>query len=145
GLVRRRTASQLHARIDSHGVVNEALNSFLARAARGEFPAVRDHGEVRRLLTSMVLRALCGEVRRHRRAVRSPAREAPLDPAGAAALSPVLSEWLEHFQAVVRPVHEKAMDIVSLALEGYTNPEIQQRLGLSLRTVQKIEQEMRAA
>jgi DNA-directed RNA polymerase specialized sigma24 family protein len=156
-LVRRQLDDPLRARIDSHAVVNDALKSFLSGVPKGEFPALSNHEEVRRLLRAIVLRALKDEVRFHRRQRRNPYRERGGAEALAAlpdrkerataadALAGEHAAWLEKFLAVVRPVHRKAIEIVKLRLEGRSKVEIKEELGLGLRTVQEIIKKVRQA
>lgn len=153
--VRRHVQGPLQARIDSHGIVYEALNSFLTGIAKEEFPALRNREEVCRVLTALIDRTLRDEVRWHRRLKRTPYLEQPLDSpmtqaladakergTAAGGMTPDLAAWLEKLLATVRPVHKKAIEIVSLSLEGHSNQEIREALGLGLSTVQEIKRRM---
>jgi hypothetical protein len=147
-LVRRKRAGPLRARIDTQGVINDGLKSLFSGIPKGEFPALYNHEDVQKLLRTIVMRALTDKVRFHLRKGRTPYRE-QRDGAealkAAQSLSVPFEIWLEDFLAAVRPVHEKAIDIVSLRLQGQTNLEIAHELGLGPRTVQLIVHEMNEA
>src|SRR6266404_5287704 len=64
-LVRRQVDTRLKARIDSVAIVNAALNSLLTGIAKDEFPALRNHQELQKVLTCFVTRILIDEVRFH--------------------------------------------------------------------------------
>jgi len=146
--VRRRRDNPLKPRIDSHAVVNAALKSFLSGIPKEEFPDLKNHEDARKVLMCIVRRALTDEIRFHTRKSRTPEIE---EPGGAEALAapPENKEadvaWLETFLDRVRPVHQRAIDIVKLRLAGRTNREIGEELGLAPRTVQNILKNMRQA
>jgi len=144
-LVRHQLDVPLKARIDSVGVVNEALNSLLTGIAKREFPALRNRADVRRTLAALVRRTLVDHVRHHRRRKRSVRREAGSAThagAPAPAVAADMAEWLNEFLDSVRPVHEKAMEVVKLSLAGLDNSEIARELALSVRYVQVLKKTM---
>jgi DNA-directed RNA polymerase specialized sigma24 family protein len=154
-LVQRRRVALLNARIDSHAIVNDALHSFLTGIPKGEFPALSNHEEVKKALTSLVTRTLCDQIRWHRRKKRDVGLEQqgggiPLEAipdakelaATAGDLACDLASWLDQLRAFVRDVHPKAIDIIELSLQGLDNNDIAAVLSLAVRTVQKIKQDM---
>ncbi|MEW6304789.1 MAG: hypothetical protein AB1705_15045 [Verrucomicrobiota bacterium] len=86
-----------------------------------------------------------------------PGDEGPCPPPGrewptamAEASSPVngfhpLTQWLEHLYRTLRGVHPRAIDILALRAEGYTDRDIAERLGMGLRLVKRILQDLRAS
>jgi hypothetical protein len=157
-LVRRRRKAALQARVDSQAIINAALHSFIKGVGNRQFPQLRNQEDVKRVLTTLVVRTLLNEVAWNQCQQRDVGREQSLDgdrtrglpeaePAGDATrlLDPTFADWLEAFLAVVEDVHPKAEDIVCLSLEGHANEEIAARLGLSTRWVQRTKQAMRAA
>lgn len=151
--VGRRLDTPLKARIDSQGVVYAALHSFLTGVRKNEFPALDHRGHVKKVLTRLVARTLGDAVRWHRRAKRTPEREvpaadgAPGNLPARADVGPVVADiagWLDRFEAAVCPVHRKAPVILELSLKGLTNADIARRLGLGLRAVQLVKQQMAA-
>jgi hypothetical protein len=151
-LMRRHRAPALQTRIDSEAVVNQALHSFLTGVRQGDFPLLQNRQDACKLLTALVVRALHDEIRWHKRQKRNVDREQasaegrpeqlpdprPPDPA----VTADLAGWLENLLAAVRPVHEKAMEIVKLSLEGLTNYDIASQVGLGLLRIQVLKQEM---
>ena len=153
-LVRRRRKAALQARVDSQAIINAALHSFLKGVGNRRFPELQNQEDVKRVLTTLVVRTLLNEVAWNQCQQRDVGREQHLDerlpgkePVGDASrlVDPTFADWLEAFLAVVEGVHPKAEDIVCLSLEGYANEEIAARLGLSTRWVQRTKQAMRAA
>jgi DNA-binding NarL/FixJ family response regulator len=86
-----------------------------------------------------------------KRKKRTPYKEQPL--ADAVAELEVMPEdvtsdvagMLEKLAEVVRSVHERAIEILELSVEGLGNAEIASKLDLGIRTVQVIKQKMHAA
>lgn len=154
-LVRRRRSPDLEPIIDSEGVVQEALKSFFSGVAKHKFPDLNSRKDVKNLLITFVLRNLIDETRAQRAGKRNAEREENYargqpdhlaDTANPTAEQVAEAhECLEKLPEVVRPVHEKAIQILELGLEGLRNNEIADRLDLSLRTVQKIKHDMWAA
>jgi DNA-directed RNA polymerase specialized sigma24 family protein len=162
--VRRNRGGRLAARIDSQAIVNKALCGLLMGARADAFPELRDRANVRKLLFDMVSKALRQEIRDNKRVRRQPDREmhdesmmehlpcpatydafAPSSDDGAAQPSLVAEEFLEYLRRRVRPIHEKAMDIVELLLEGWSSGEIARNLDMGQRNVQNIIKKMRDA
>lgn len=155
GLVRRHREKPLQPRIDSEGVVYHALHSFLTGVAKDEFPQLESRVEVKKVLTTLVRRTLCDQVRWHKRQARTPDREQP-SPDGrpqhladsteqrppADGAVPDLAAWLEKLFAVLRPVHPRAIEIVELSLKGLSNNDIAQQVGLGVRRVQVLKRDM---
>jgi len=162
--VRRNRDHGLAAVIESEGIVNKALCSFLIGARMDAFPDLRGRENVRKLLFDMVEKALRQEIRHKKRQCRNSGREihdetvlehlpavptddafAPTCDEGAAELRLAAREFLESLQKTVRPVHEKAMDILERLLEGWSSGEIARNLDMGQRNVQKIIKSMRDA
>jgi len=149
-LVRRRRKTALQARVDSQAIINAALHSFIKGVGNRQFPQLQNQEDVKRVLTTLVVRTLLNEVAWSQSLQRDVEREQRLpeqEPSEGAArlLDPTFADWLEAFLAVVEGVHPKAEHIVCLSLEGYANEEIAAKLGLSTRWVQRTKQAMRAA
>jgi hypothetical protein len=56
-----------------------------------------------------------------------------------------LANWLQHVNLVFQAIHPAAIDILGLRLEGHEDREIAERVGLGLRLVRRILQDMRLA
>jgi DNA-directed RNA polymerase specialized sigma24 family protein len=142
---------KLFARIDSQGVVYAALKSFLSGLPKGEFTVLENHEDVRRILTRLIRCTLLDGIGLHKRRKRAYTREQPQAggagesselPPTVKSLSEPLSLWLEDLLTIVRGVHANAIRIVELSLEGLTNNQIADELGMAMRTVQILKQKM---
>jgi DNA-directed RNA polymerase specialized sigma24 family protein len=149
GLVRHRRNERLRPRINSEAVVWEALNSFLTGLRKNEFPNVNNREDVRKLLTTIVLRTLVGQVRWNMSKKRTAILEQPsnigrpdhlLQPTETNAKATDRSSWLAEFEHALRSTHEKAMIILELTLKGFSNNDIAREVGLGARMVQLIKQ-----
>jgi DNA-directed RNA polymerase specialized sigma24 family protein len=149
---RLRAAPRAGADADEEDAALSAFNSFCDGAARGRFPSLADRDELWRLLVVLTARKVRAQARRRLRLKRGGGRvlrEADLlgaDPDGGdAGLEQVVgAEPTPEFAAMVAEECRRLIDVLGdedlrrIALwkmEGYTNDEIRQRLGCSLRTV----------
>lgn len=149
----RIAGTPLQTRIDSEGVVYEALHSFLTGIRKDEFPVLACRDDVKKVLTTLVQRTLSDAVRWNNREQRCPAREVasedgqPRQALAAPEATDIVSDvagWLEKLVAVLRRHDERAIDLVRLSLEGLSNADIAQQLGLGIRRVQVLKQQLRA-
>lgn len=150
----RIAGTPLQARIDSEGVVYEALHSFLTGVRKDEFPVLESRDDVKKILTTLVQRTLSDAVRWNNREQRCPAREVAstdgqprqsfAEASKTAEVIDDLADWLEKMVAVLRRHDERAIDLVRLSLEGLSNADIAQQLGLGIRRVQVLKQQLRA-
>jgi RNA polymerase sigma-70 factor, ECF subfamily len=155
GLACRQFEPWVRAKADHEDVVQSAFKSFFARCARGEF-TLEDWDDLWHLLAVIAVR----KCRRRRAALRAGRRDAarevaapaarngdgpatgwePLDrdptPAEAAMLAETLQHWLRGLDPAERAITE-------LGLQGYSTPEIAERLGRTERTVRRIHRSAR--
>ena len=61
-LVRRRRKAALQARVDSQAIINAALHSFIKGVGNRQFPQLQNQEDVKRVLTTLVVRTLLNEV-----------------------------------------------------------------------------------
>lgn len=151
-LVRSRRNQRYRARIDSEGVVNAALKSFLSGVRKDEFKELKDQQGVRKLLACFVIRVLRDEIRAAQADKRDVRNEVVIADDHAKQLADIASEssdecarsveFMEKFTDLVRGIHEKAIEILELRLEGLTTRQIAAEVGLSTRYVQKITENM---
>jgi DNA-directed RNA polymerase specialized sigma24 family protein len=148
----RVAGTALQARIDSEGVVYAALHSFLTGVRKDEFPELACRDDVKKILTILVSRTLSDAVRWNSRQRRSPAREVACDegipPQAVTAPAVVeleddLAAWMEKMIGVLRRHDERAISIVRLSLEGLSNTDIAEELGLGIRRVQILKQQLK--
>jgi RNA polymerase sigma factor (sigma-70 family) len=152
-LARQNLDKRVRIRADEEDVLQSMFQSFCARQGRGEFD-LADRDELWRLLVTITLRKARNAVRDHRRDRRDIAREQTLsvsDEGGrsvpgwaleqmdASVPSPgeavVLNEALElRLQSLDNP---ELRQIALWRLEGYTNQEIADRMGCTVRAVER--------
>jgi hypothetical protein len=159
--VRRYLSTPLQEIIDSAGISAVALRNL--NSSNGDRESgpdhLRDWWTVKAVLDQLVERSLSDETNSFvgwdKLAKRAPAHE-PYHNAGGPALPlphPTLdpggphplAAWLEQFYTVIREVHSRAFEIVGLRIEGYTDRDIAERLGLGLRLVRRMISDMRLA
>lgn len=148
GLARARLDRMIRAKVGAEDVVQSAFRSFFRCHADGQFD-VRDWDGLWSLLVVITARKCGRQLRRYRSAGRDVRKEVPaLDEAegpaaGLEALahdpSPeeaaVLAETLEQLMGALK---ERERQVVELRLQGYTVPEISQRVGRTEYTVEGI-------
>ena len=147
-LVRSRRDIQLRARIDSEGIVNAALRSFLSGVAKGEFSQIANHQDIRRVLAHCAICILKDQVRAEHAAKRDARRDArglesqvdQVADSGRPTPQECVEaiEFWEKFPEVVRHVHENSIDILERSLEGLSPSQIAEELGMGIRTVQLV-------
>jgi DNA-directed RNA polymerase specialized sigma24 family protein len=139
---------------DEEDVALSAFDSFCQRAAQGGFPQLQDRDDLWRLLVVIAARKAINLVhhdRRQRRGggrvVRANAEQTGPDETDGAALEQIIGrEPTPEFAALVAEQYERLLasladeslrHVAQSKLEGYTNQEIAQQLGCSLRTVER--------
>jgi RNA polymerase sigma-70 factor (ECF subfamily) len=139
--------------VEPEDVVQSAYKSFFLRYAEGKVE-VHDWRELWGLLTVITLRKCLDRVAYYRAECRDVQREAAAQP-GAAAPEPwwqavareptpeeaaVLAETVEH---LARGVGEDERPVLEMSLQGFTTPEISERLGLAERSVRRLRERVR--
>ena len=145
-LARKRLVGLPRKMKDEEDVALSALNSFFKAAEMGRFPDLRDQDDLWKLLCSITIRKTI-DVRRYEErrpkigesCFQNPANlhgglhELPADE-DESAFAHQMSEELEFRLGKLPP------DLQQLAvakLEGYSNPEISEKMGIALRTVER--------
>jgi RNA polymerase sigma-70 factor (ECF subfamily) len=148
GLARARLGRVVRAKVGAEDVVQSVFKSFFRRHADGQFD-LHDWDGLWSLLVVITARKCGRQLRYFHRAGRDVRREAPAPgtddgaAAGWEALardpSPeeaaVLAETLER---LLRGLKERERQVLELRLQGYTVPEISDRVGRTEYTVQGI-------
>jgi RNA polymerase sigma-70 factor (ECF subfamily) len=144
-LARKRLNGQIRQKIDPEDVLQSVYKSFFVRQAQGQF--VLDDWDALWALLTLITARKCGRwidfFHAERRDVRleDPAHAGNGLEAAALARDPgpveaaVLTETLKELLGGLSNSHR---DIVSLGLQGYTTPEISEKVGRSERTVNRV-------
>jgi RNA polymerase sigma-70 factor, ECF subfamily len=153
GLTRRQFDQRLAHKVDPEDVVQSAYKSFFVRHQAGQL-TVENWNSLWKLLTIITLRKCADRVEYHKAARRDAAREAraPADPDRPAPWqetfdraplpeeAAILAETLEGLYA---SMDADERPILELSLQGYTVPEISDRLGRAERSVRRLRERIR--
>jgi RNA polymerase sigma factor (sigma-70 family) len=146
GLARQQFGDMLARKADPEDVVQSAYKSFFARHRDGRLE-VDDWDALWRLLTLLTLRKVADRAEYFQAARRDAAREGSGDivlsaldrdprPEEAAALA-------ETVEALFRETDEHERPVLELSLQGYSAPEISERLGRAERSVRRLRERIR--
>jgi RNA polymerase sigma-70 factor (ECF subfamily) len=153
GLARAHLDVRLQHKIEPEDVVQSAYKSFFVRYGEGTLAAEGWDG-LWGLLTTITLRKCADRVRFYRAEKRDAAREASA-PAGSENAEPwrdavardatpeqavVLAETVEQ---LLSKLDADERPVVELSLQGYTTPEISERLGRAERSVRRLRERVR--
>ncbi len=159
--VRRFRETPLQEDLDSQGIAQASLHSFLSGIPEQERGPFRNWETTRTALDSLVLGVLLGDrpsAIGHRpsaigqkdcdstdsRQPTADSRQPTADGSGSGK-PPALAAWLDRFHQTLGEVHPKAFDLLGLRLEGCSNRDLAQRFGMGLRLVQRILGDLRLA
>jgi DNA-directed RNA polymerase specialized sigma24 family protein len=143
---------RLEAAADEEDAALSAFNALCTGAIKGRFPNLQDRNDLWRLLVTLTARKSANQMRREQRQKRGAGRvvlEADLlrrsGESGEGGLDEIIGdEPTPEFAALAAEQYSHLLDcladetlrqIARWKLEGYTNEEIRERLGCSLRTV----------
>ena len=140
-LAEKNLSNRLAARVDGEDIVQSVFRTFFSRTARGEF-RINDSVEIWQLLVTITLAKVRSAARRHTTGKRNieaevrgtihewlpHAMETEPGPAEAAAL-------VEEIEAILSGLPDEYASILSLRLEGYSQSEIADQIGVTRQTV----------
>jgi RNA polymerase sigma-70 factor (ECF subfamily) len=140
-LARSRISARLSRRVDADDIVQSAFRSFFRRTRDGAFHLERS-GDLWRLLATITLHKVLGQVEFHRADRRDMHRElAPgqtlLERLGREPSPDELSVAFETLEAIMAPLLPEQRAALELRLQGHTYEEIAQRTGRTERTVRR--------
>jgi len=141
-LARSRIGSKLRRRVDAEDIVQSAYRSFFMHAKDDEYQ-LNKAGDLWRLLASITLHKLYGQIEKHTTAKRSIDHEEPTDMATATATAPEPSA--DEVVAIVEELHLVIQDlpleeqlVLTARLQGQGNAEISRAIEKSERTVRRL-------
>lgn len=136
--------------VDCSSLAQTGLQAFLGKVPKKDQSLLQDWHNVEPILTLLVQRTLQKEGENSEAAGPAERGHGGESLNGAAGkeqtgekTSQALASWLERFQTILRSVHPKAIDMVDLRLDGHSNRDLAQRLGMGLRLVQRVFADMR--
>ena len=151
-LARRRISQRLASRVDPEDIVQSAFRSFFARAKEGRF-VFAEQDDVSKLLVRITLHKTLRQVAFHKAAKRDPSAEtdqgeyhqesllALLDGEPMPEAEVVFLDHLEHFFSQLRPQERQ---ILEMRVQGFSNDEIAQKLGIYDRKIRRVIEHVRA-
>ncbi len=147
-LTRNRISPKLARRVDPEDIVQSAYRSFFVHARDGDF-ALQRAGDLWRLLASITLNKLHGQIERNTAQRRSITREEDATSVGdgqpaehlVAAREPTpieAAEVAEQLEHVMRRATADERQALELRLQGHTIDEIAESIDRSQRTVRRL-------
>lgn len=141
-LARSRIGAKLSRRVDAEDIVQSAYRSFFVHAKGDEYQ-LNKAGDLWRLLASITLHKLYGQIEKHTAAKRSIYHEEPTDMATAAATAPEPSAdevvaIVEELHLVIQELPPEERLVVTGTLQGQSNIEISRSVEKSERTVRRL-------
>jgi RNA polymerase sigma-70 factor (ECF subfamily) len=146
GLARRQLGGLLRHKVDPEDVVQSVYKSFLLRYG-AEMLVEEDEDGLWALLTRITLRKCADRARYHRAECRDAAREAAPADEDVAGREPTPDEaaaLTETVERLLRGLDGDERAILELSLQGYSTPEISERLGRAERSVRRVRERARA-
>ncbi|MCC6492607.1 MAG: RNA polymerase subunit sigma-70 [Pirellulales bacterium] len=126
---------------DEEDVVLSAFNSFFSGARAGRFPELHDRTGLWPLLVKITARKAINQVKRQQAKKRSSsAQEAVCDMAQLVGSEPTpqfAMEVAEKVERLLRPLDDQLRTVAVMKLEGFSNAEIADRLGVVERSVER--------
>ena len=137
-LVRSRMANRLARKFDPEDVVQSAFRSFFVAARNGRLKP-DDADSLWRILVTFILRKLNRRIEKFSAAKRSIALEVAenriiVDPASMAEHAVILADEIEH---LLRSQTKRDRKMIELRLQGHSQKQIAEDLGISERTVRR--------
>ena len=151
-LARRRLSQRLASRVDPEDIVQSAFRSFFARAKEGRF-VFAEQDDLCKLLVRITLHKTLRQVAFHKAAKRDPSAEteqgehhqerllALLDGDPTPETEVAFLDQLEHFFSQLRPQERQ---ILEMRLQGHSNDDIAQKLGIYDRKIRRVIEHVRA-
>ncbi|MBK9387553.1 MAG: hypothetical protein IPN34_22290 [Planctomycetes bacterium] len=141
-LARARFAAPLRREHDAEDVASSALRALCAGVEAGRFDRLESRNDLWRLLATITIRK-ASNAARHRLG-RPEVGESALggDATGALPFQElsdqrVLGEWSAICDEMIEKLEPKLKEVALLRLQGFTNPEIAERLERSVKTIER--------
>jgi RNA polymerase sigma-70 factor, ECF subfamily len=150
-LARRRISQRLASRVDPEDIVQSVFRTFFVRLKDGQF-VFQDQDDLCKLLMRITLHKTLRQVAFHKAAKRDPTMETNQGQAHQEQLLTILDkepnaeatvtflDQLEHFLDRLEP---ETRQIIEMRLQGYTNDEISQQLGIYDRKIRRAVERVR--
>jgi RNA polymerase sigma factor (sigma-70 family) len=140
-LARTRLSGAPQRDADEEDVVLSAFNSFFSGARAGRFPELHDRMGLWPLLVTITARKAINQIRRQQAKKRSNASEEAVPEieqlVGNEPTPQFALEIAEQAERLLAQLDEELQTVARMKLEGFTNAEIADRLGVVVRSVER--------
>jgi len=150
-LARRRISQRLASRVDAEDIVQSVFRTFFVRLKDGRF-TFHEEDDLCKLLVRITLHKTLRQVAFHKAAKRDPNQEAAqgdhcherllsvLDREPSAEDAVAFEDELQNFRRLLNPQEQQ---IIEMRLQGCTNDEIAQALGIYDRKIRRVIERVR--
>lgn len=140
-LARTRLTGAPQRDADEEDVVLSAFDSFFRAARAGRFPELHDRTGLWPLLVKITARKAINQVKRQQAKKRSSAAEQAVPDiaqlVGAEPTPQFAAEVAEQVEQLLGLLDEELRTVATMKLEGFTNTEIAQRIGVVERSIER--------
>ena len=144
-LARKRISQRLASRIDAEDIVQSVFRTFFHRAREGKFH-LEEPDDICKLLARITAHKTFRQIAFHRRAKRNATQEAGHGEAAQDMLMKLImaepspeeaAEFVDQLQHFLDKLDPDQRQILELRMEGYSNVEIAERLGINDRQIRR--------
>lgn len=150
-LARSRISQRLASRVDPEDIVQSVFRTFFGRIKEGRFQ-INDQDDLCKLLMRITVHKTLRQIAFHKAAKRDPGHETGQEDGSHDHIMELLDreptpddavafvDQLEHFLGRLRPQERQ---ILEMRMQGYTNEEIAQELGIYDRKIRRVIERVR--
>jgi RNA polymerase sigma-70 factor, ECF subfamily len=150
-LARRHLHQKMAARIDPEDIVQSVFRTFFSRVKEGQF-VFSEQDDLTKLLVRITLNKTLRQVAYHRAAKRNPGQEAVKDDGphdrlqdllGAEPTPEATVAFIDQFEHLLNQLQPQEREILELRLQGFSNEEIAEKLGIYDRKIRRVIEHIR--
>ncbi len=150
-LARQRISQRIAARVDAEDVVQSVFRTFFLHVRAGDF-TLHDQEDVCKLLVRITVHKTLRQIAHHRRAKRDTRMEAATGDVTQEQLVSVLADgptpdevviFLDQMETFLDHLGEVDRKICEMRMEGYSQAEIADKLGISDRRIRRLMERLR--
>lgn len=151
-LARRRLSQRMASRIDPEDIVQSAFRTFFHRVKEGQF-SFAEQDDLCKLLVRITLHKTLRQIAFHKAAKRDPNQETEQGEHHQERLLTLLDEeptpeatvtFLDQFEHFLSELEPQQREILELRLQGFSNEEIAEKLGIYDRKIRRVIERVRA-
>lgn len=148
---RKRISLRFASRVDPDDVVQSVFRTFFVRNKKGEF-VIHDDDDLCKLLMRITINKTLRQIAKQRAGKRNPEREIGQGPDSGDCLQdisgrePTADEelaFLDHLEHFLGKLSPQERDILEMRLQGHSNEDIAQKLGVYDRKIRRVIERIR--